>query len=238
VWQWPASWATAAFNRLSGERVLLLEPQGTIWHGSAYLALAAGPGGGAPMAWPHRLHWQLSASGLTALSLRLQPEAQPQVQPWHALMQWLPSGWQVQLSDVDWRLPSAWLSGLGSPWNTVQPEGQIRLQSQNWVWRQTGLQVQSSGQFTLTLEQFATRLSSLRPLGDYRLTVLGADSVSVSLTTLQGPLHLQGHGVWQQGNLQFTGEAWAPQPQDEPALANLLGVLGPRQGTRALLKVG
>ena len=61
---------------------------------------------------------------------------------------------------------------------------------------------------------------------------------TVTLQTLQGPLHLQGQGVWQQGKLQFAGEAWAPEAQDEPALANLLGVLGPRSGTRARLKVG
>ena len=238
VWQWPATWATQTLNQMTGERVQLLEAQGTIWRGSAYLALGAGSGAAGATAWPQRLHWQLRVTGPTQLTWSLQPDATPPVKAWEGVVQWLPSGWQLRLSDVDWRVPTAWLSGLGSPWNTVQPEGQIRLQSENWAWHQEGQQVHTSGQFIVTLEQFATRLSSLKPLGDYRLTVVGAATPTVTLQTLQGPLHLQGQGVWQQGKLQFAGEAWAPEAQDEPALANLLGVLGPRSGTRARLKVG
>ena len=139
---------------------------------------------------------------------------------------------------VNGGLPTAWLSGLGSPWNTVQPEGQIRLQSENWAWRQEGQQVHTSGQFIVTLEQFATRLSSLKPLGDYQLAFIGAADTRIRLTTLAGALQMEGQGVWRRGHLQFVGEAWAREAQDESALSNLLGVIGPRNGARALLRVG
>ena len=98
--------------------------------------------------------------------------------------------------------------------------------------------VQTSGEFTLTLEQFATRLSSLKPLGDYRLTFAGGADTRIRLTTLAGALQMEGQGVWQQGQLQFVGEAWAREAQDESALSNLLGVIGPRNGPRTRLRVG
>ena len=238
ILQWPASWAAASFNRLTHERVLLLEARGTIWNGSALLALGAGPGGGAATAWPQRLHWSLGLSGLSQITLHLQPDAISSASPWSWALQWRPSGWQVQVSDVDWHLPTTWLSGLGSPWNTLQPEGRLHLQSRSWAWRQEGQTVQTSGQFTLTLEQFATRLSSLKPLGDYQLAFIGAADTRIRLTTLAGALQMEGQGVWRQGHLQFVGEAWAREAQDESALSNLLGVIGPRNGARALLRVG
>jgi general secretion pathway protein N len=90
----------------------------------------------------------------------------------------------------------------------------------------------------LTLFDFATQLSSLKPLGDYQVVIDATPHVHVDLKTLQGPLQLAGHGIWHDGKLQFDGEAWALQAQDEPVLSNLLGVLGTRNGSRAILKVG
>ncbi len=234
--QWPAQWLASVVRQLSEGRVQLVEAQGTLWEGSAYLALGSGSDSTTTLAWSQRLHWRLSPLGLTGWHLRLRPEREPQAWSWR--LQWQPSGWGLQLSDVDWRLPTAWLAGLGAPWNTVQADGVMRLRSQNWQW-QAGLDAPAaSGQITLNLEGFATRLSSLRPLGDYQLKLLGAPQPRVELSTIQGHLRMSGQGQWHKGRLQFQGEAWADQPQDETALANLLGVLGPRTGSRTLLKVG
>ncbi len=236
--QWPARWLAPVVHHLSEGRVQLIEAQGTVREGSAHLALGPGPDTPTSTAWSQRLHWRLTPMGLTDWELRLRPRQQPESDTWSWRLQWHPSGWSLSVSDIDWRLPTAWLSGLGAPWNTVEPDGVMRLRSLGWGWQQGPSGTQTRGQIGLTLEGFATRLSSLRPLGDYQLTLHGATVPRVELRTLQGHLHLSGQGHWQNGRLQFLGEAWAHQAQDETALSNLLNVLGPRTGPRTLLKVG
>ena len=86
----------------------------------------------------------------------------------------------------------------------------------------------------------ASRLSTLRPLGSYRVALnapAGSDSATVALQTLRGELQLQGDGQWVGGRLRFRGEASAA-PGREAALANLLNIIGRRQGARSLLNIG
>lgn len=236
--QWPARWLAPLVRHLSAERLQLIDPQGTLWQGSAYLALSAGPDSPATTAWAQRLQWRLAPLGLSAWQLQVRPTQKPEAQTWSWRLQWHPSGWTLSLSDIDWHLPTAWLAGLGAPWNTVQPDGVMRLRSQDWQWQDGKVGTPSKGQITLTLEGFATRLSSMRPLGDYQLTLRGAPTVQVELSTIQGHLRMNGQGQWQGGRLQFQGEAWADRSEDETALSNLLNVLGQRIGPRTLLKVG
>jgi general secretion pathway protein N len=224
-------------QRISDGRVHLIDARGTLWQGSAYLGLGNGSERPEAMAWSHRLHWHLSAQSLTSWQLRLRPEPQPEAMAWTWGMRWHPAGWQLSLSDIDWHLPTAWLSGLGAPWNTVQPDGMMRLRSRGWQWQQ-GRPEPASGEVTLTLERFATRLSSIKPLGDYQLRLYSNNTLKVDLSTIQGHLRMSGQGRWDNGRLQFQGEAWADQAQDETALSNLLQILGPRVGPRTLLKVG
>jgi general secretion pathway protein N len=86
----------------------------------------------------------------------------------------------------------------------------------------------------------ASRLSTLRPLGSYRLELqaaAGGHSTTLNLSTLRGGLRLQGSGQWVGGRLRFQGEAQAA-PGREPALDNLLNILGRRQGPRSILNIG
>lgn len=236
--QLPAHWVAVALNHLTQGRVMLVEARGTLWNGSAFMALGAGVGSGSVHAWQQRLQWHMAPSGLNEFTLKLSDATSSAKAPWVWQLRWLPTGWQVHAGAVDWRLPSQWLIGLGTPWNTIEPQGQVHISSPGWLWQQSGRSWQSQGRFTLTLLDFATRLSSLKPLGDYELSIEATPETRVMLKTLQGPLQLVGHGVWHDGKLQFEGEAWALQTQDEPVLSNLLGVLGTRNGQRSLLKVG
>lgn len=236
--QLPAHWAALTLNHLSQGRVLLLEARGTLWQGSAFLALSAGPGGGPVTAWQQRIQWQLAPSALNEITLSLSAHEGNALTPWVWHVRWVPSGWQIVAGNVDWGFPSQWLAGLGTPWNTVGPTGQVRIASPGWQWQQAGRTWQSQGKLSVTLLNFATRLSSLKPLGDYQLLIDATPNLHVDLKTLKGPLQLAGHGIWHDGRLKFEGEAWALQAQDEPVLSNLLGVLGTRNGSRAILKVG
>jgi general secretion pathway protein N len=238
VMQLPAQWACTVLNQVTQGRVMLLQARGTVWHGSAFLALGAGSGGGPAVAWPQRIQWRLAPSAFNEISLNLATAQNQALTPWDWQLRWMPSGWQISAGTVDWRFPSPWLAGLGTPWNTIEPTGQVHISSTGWRWQRIGHAWQSQGRFTLTLLNFATQLSSLKPLGDYQVVIDASPQTRVDLKTLQGPLQLSGHGIWHDGKLQFEGEAWALHAQDEPVLSNLLGVLGTRNGSRAILKVG
>ena len=82
-----------------------------------------------------------------------------------------------------------------------------------------------------------SRLSTIQPLGSYRVRIEGGDMTSLQLSTLDGALQLQGQGQWVGQRLRFQGEAWAAEGR-EAALANLLTMIGQRSGKRVLLSVG
>jgi general secretion pathway protein N len=129
----------------------------------------------------------------------------------------------------------------------MQPEGTMQLSTQQLAWQHIQGQTQLQGQAQLQLLQLSTRLSTLKPLGSYRVVLQGtgssstgveaSDTMRLTLDTLQGSLQLQGTGQWRNGHLQFNGEA-SSEPDAQAALSNLLNILGQRQGTKSILKLG
>ena len=78
--------------------------------------------------------------------------------------------------------PSAWLGGLGTPWNTMQMGGAIRLAT-------SGLRIESvqgrwrlDGRADIELLNVSSRLTTLDTLGSYRLTVSGGTAGQRSST--------------------------------------------------------
>ena len=146
-------------------------------------------------------------------------------------------GVHVQVSNHTSNWPANWLVGLGAPWNTVQPEGQMQLQTTQLQWTQQAGQERLQGQAELQMQQLSTRLSTLRPLGSYRVRLQGGDHMALTLDTLEGSLQLTGSGQLLNGHVRFNGEATAA-PDAEAALSNLLNILGQRQGAKSILKMG
>lgn len=74
-------------------------------------------------------------------------------------------------------------------------------------------------------------LSSVQPLGDYRLDITGAEkNANLKLTTLRGDLEFTGQGQWQPqtGQVQINGSAL---PRARPGeLESLLKMIGADQG--------
>ncbi|MBC7728821.1 MAG: type II secretion system protein N, partial [Microbacteriaceae bacterium] len=142
------------------------------------------------------------------------------------------------------RWPAAWLAGLGTPWNTLQLGGALRLGARDFRlesvqgrWRQTD----TSRQMELGLMQLTSRLSSVEPLGSYRFSI-SADPASagvslLKLNTIDGALLLNGQGSWTAGKARFVGDA-AAAPGFDAALNNLLNIIGRRQGDRSVISIG
>lgn len=238
----PASWLAGAVATATQDRVRLVNASGTVWSGRADLLLTGGQGSRDQAALPQGLRWQL-APGLEgarpALSLSL---TAPCCTPEPLRLSWLP-GWdggQLRLAATQSQWPAELLSGLGTPWNTLRLEGQLQLQTPGLQaqWLSGGLALQ--GDLTLDAIDLASRLSTLRPLGSYRMNFQGGtDSRQAMLTlqTLRGELQLQGSGQWLGGRLRFQGEAQAA-PGREAVLSNLMNIMGRRQGPRSVFKIG
>lgn len=231
----PARWLTSGVTQLAQGRVQLLQPRGSVWQGSAQLALAGGLGSQDIAVLPGRLSWRVHLSAWT-LQADLLADCCMQ-QPWRLS---LTPGWgslRLGVADSQSQWPAAVLAGLGTPWNTVQPQGQLGLSTLGLVlaWSSGRLGVEGSAR--LEAQQMSSRLSTLKPMGSYRLVLQGGTTPGFTLETLEGALQLSGAGQWVGGRLRFEGAATA-SPDRLDALANLLNILGQRDGARSIIKVG
>jgi general secretion pathway protein N len=242
----PAQWLSQALFKATLGQVQLQEVKGSVWQGSGKLVLTGGEGSRDALALPGRINWQtgmslnvssrpqfnfsLNAACCMTQAARLSLEATENLQVW-----------QLQIDDHQSEWPAHLLSGLGAPWNTLQPEGTLRLETKQL---RVNFQAQPSwlqGGITLTAENMSSKLSTLKPMGTYQINLGGASAAnplpSLSLTTQSGSLLLSGQGQWQGSRLQFRGEASAV-PEHAAALSNLLNIIGRRQGARSLLSLG
>ncbi|MDH5857433.1 type II secretion system protein N [Lampropedia aestuarii] len=234
LWFAPARWLVSGIAWASQGQVQLLSAQGSVWSGSALVSLTGGRNSRDQMALPGRMQWRIRPAWLGA-NVDILPDccaSQPaQVQ--------LRLGWQrvdVAVNQHQSQWPASLLQGLGAPWNTLQLDGQLSLKFDHyrlqWVQGRTTMQ----GSIEAALRNTSSRLTTIRPMGSYRLIMQGGDRVELELKTEQGPLLLTGQGQWQGQHLRFHGEATAA-PEHLPALSNLLSLLGRRQGDRAILSL-
>ena len=234
----PARWLAIALSQATAQRVQLVQAQGTVWDGSARLVLSGGDGTVEARTLPSPVQWRLRPLW-NGLHLQLSaPCCLAQAWTWQASMG--SDGLLLQADDLAatasyW--PAELLSGLGTPWNTLQLRGTLALHTQ-------GLRVNLrrdswSLQGTATVDALgvSTALSTLQPLGSYRLRLHGAEQPRLDLTTLNGKLLLSGQGQQTQGRWQFRGEARSDDAS-QAALGNLLNIIGRREGARSVITVG
>ncbi len=239
LWGAPAHWLAAGVRWATQERVSLDEARGTVWAGSARLTLTGGVGSSDARSLPSRLEWRLAWTWHGLSLTLLSPCCTPT--PLQAQLGRDAGQWRLALQDQQSSWPLALLAGLGAPWNTLQAEGRLQWQSSGLRlhWREGGLHW--LGRSELQVQDLASRLSTLRPMGSYRLALQGSDAgtptPALTLDTLSGPLRLSGQGQWAGQRLRFAGEASA-EPGSEAALSNLLNIIGRRDGARSLLTLG
>ncbi len=225
----PASWLANGLAALSGGQVLLQAPRGTVWQGSADIVLSGGKGSSGAVSLPSRMVWQInfawlgldlsldapccaSAASPVQLALRASSLARP-----------LDISWRVDAPKL--ALPADMLVGLGAPWNTLQLGGDLNLMTDqlSGVWSRSDGLTQLLGRADLQASNVTTALSTVRPLGSYRLSSTG--SALVLETKPSAALVLSGAGQIVQGRVSFQGEALAAVGFEE-ALSNLLHIVG------------
>lgn len=243
VSQAPAVWLTHAIDQATGGRFQLVEAQGTIWKGSALPLLTGGTGSRDAAVLPSRLHWhiKLTVSGLNITLQQPGNMPQPITLNWRAGLRGGSATLQAPPGGDLGTWPVAWLQGLGAPFNTLQPAGElhIRLGSPSLVVVALPTGPQLTGSLQMELQQLSSKLVPLDAMGSYSLRINGQPEgrAAILLQTLQGPLQLSGTGELRAGRLHFKGEAEA-QSGFEPALSNLLNIIGRRRDAKSVFSIG
>ena len=238
----PAAWLAQAVASATDQRLILADARGTVWSGRAVAVLTGGPQSRDAAFLPGRIEWSLSprlygaemaarqeccTNGTMLVQLRpgLGRMRATLVAPAGAVGQW----------------PSAWLGGLGTPWNTMQLGGNVRLISPGVTTiEQVEGRWRMDGRIDLELDGVSSRLTTLDTPGSYKITLTGAGgngATLLSVTTLDGPLQLTGSGTVGPGGVKFRGEARSAAI-DEAALSNLLNIIGRRDGARSIISIG
>ncbi len=231
----PARWLAGWVQGASSGQVSLLDAQGSVWSGSSQLLLSGGAGSQGATAMPGRLNWRLRPA-LRGFDLSVRAPC-CMAQPLQLAVQFGWSGFRVLVADHTSSWPAGLLAGLGTPWNTIAAQGNLSVASKGLSVEWAEGRVSMAGGLQIDALALATRLSTVNPVGSYRLLLDGGQLVSLQLQTLQGSLQLSGSGQWVGGRLRFDGVASAA-PQHLDALSNLLNIIGRREGARSIIKVG
>lgn len=242
LWRAPAAFLDVAVDRLTQGRVRLADVSGTLWDGRARVVLAdlreasaiesTGQSASLPgVVIPGSFSWQLSALPLLVGTLDAQLNHDSMREPVRV------SGGvgELRVTPGVLNLPTLALDRLGSPWNTIRPTGSLKLSWENLSLRQGRFE----GKGAIELSQMASALTPVRPLGAYRIDIVGSGpQATLTMTTLSGPLRLDGSGRWDvRAGLRFSAEAQAEEAE-KARLLPLLGLLGRREGERIIIKIG
>ncbi len=249
--QAPASLAAAAVRVATDGRISLGDAAGTVWNGNAEVVFAGGaddaagtPGQAVDRAAlaartrvPGRVSWRLVPWPLLlgALDLTLSDGAVLDA----PLVLRLDRSGSGTIDPDRLRLPAGVLQGLGAPWNTIRPGGELQLE---W----DTLHVQAGalrGGLRADWVGASSGLSPVVPFGHYRLHADGVfDGATLQLETISGPMEMTGNGTIADGrHLRFQGTARVQAGTDAATatqLSGLISLLGRRDGDGAILKLG
>jgi general secretion pathway protein N len=223
----PAAWITPQFAKQTRGHVNLVDPAGSLWHGSATLMLAAGSDMSAATLLPGRIEWTTSFwplfTGRVRMTMR-HSEAMPDPITVDATLR------TATVTSGAMAVPASLLGGLGAPFNTLDLQGNVQLSWSDW----RSFNREAFGQLTVTLNDVSSRISLVKPLGSYRVLfqAQGASS-TLDLTTMKGPLMLSGNGTVSAASTSFHGVASAA-PDARENLAGLLNLLGRPTGPGAV----
>jgi general secretion pathway protein N len=253
VRQMPVSWISGSLASQTACRVMLQQPVGTIWQGSAALAFSepnATEGGCRdPMSVTERFHWSTSCK-LFSLTCSTDIQFAALEQPQSIL--WGLSKSQIAANEI--KLPANILEGLGNPWSTLRPRGElgarwtdIQLGGIEGLGAMNGIlgaaNSPSSGVIRIIISNLTSPISPVKPLGGYEISANIADTgMNWTLSTTSGPLLLKGQGEFSNKGsnggskgMHFSGEANA-SPESKESLIGLLSLLGKKEGDTYRLK--
>lgn len=229
----PVAWFAPEVARATQGRARLIDSAGSLWNGSATLALTPGTDPDGATLLPGRIEWHTEFWPLFLghLHVRLhQTEAMPDDVMLDA---GLGGG---TLSAGRATLPASLLAGLGAPFNTLDLQAEVDATWSEWRWYAKGPASTSYGRADLAVRDAVSRVSAVRPLGTYHVAIQAEGThTTLDLDTVKGPLMLDGHGDFSPAgasaghNFSFSGNA-SVAPDQRDNLTGLLNLLGTGTG--------
>ena len=215
----PASLLDWGLQNATEGRLHLANASGTVWNGTAIPAIRTQDGSLVTLPF---LHWEIATPSILTgkIHARLQWNEQSSSSATEAIISFN----QVELHHTLLQLPARVLAEASPMLKPLQFRGQLQIQGDHLVFSNRGME----GAAIVDWQQASSALSSIAPLGDYRLALNGAgNNIHIGLSTTTGILVLEGDGNWLGGRgLEFHGKAQASAGNYEN-LTELLHHLGP-----------
>ncbi|MHB8624349.1 MAG: type II secretion system protein N [Sulfuricaulis sp.] len=218
----PASWFAWGLNHFTHGGMQLEPIAGSLWHGTGRLVYYY------PPTVPHDLgnaEWHINP--LWLFTGRVQMSWQSNAQDTRLDTTIRLGAGNVELLKTEAAFPAQSVGAFYPPAGLISPQGQVRVHINSLTLNREGV----TGDGDIQWQDAGSALTTVQPLGDYRLEIVGAGrTANLKLSTLRGALQLTGQGQWQvtTGQIQFNGYAVAQERA--PELEPLLTLLGPDQG--------
>jgi general secretion pathway protein N len=196
----PSTLIDAGLQRVTDERLRLAEAQGTLWSGNGQLEVHAKNG----QSIARQLKWRILPVML--LRGRLTAEVMLGRDGGHFPVTLSRAG--IELANVDLTLPAA-AFGLGIPeLAALGFTGELSIHVANLSLSRDSIH----GSALLQWHAAGSTLTTVSPLGDYKIEFeADGERVQYFLSTIEGPLRLDGRGSWTHGsNHVFRGTAFVP----------------------------
>ena len=218
----PAFWFAWGLNRFTSGAVRLDPITGSLWHGNGRLVIYY------PQTVPHDLgtaEWRINPLWLFAGRIQMHWQTESADARLRTTLRF-GKNW-TQLLETEVAFPAQAIGTFYSPASLISPKGQVLVHTDKLTIDSNGIE----GGAEISWQNAGSILSTVQPLGDYRLEVTGSGkTAALKLSTARGDLELTGQGQWQisTGQIQFTGSA-APR-EHASELEPLLKLLGSGQG--------
>lgn len=220
----PASVLNSTLMNATGGRLQIINSSGSVWNGHAQIGLSDG---GTVRALPGELQWHLVLFS-QGLWVGISTNHPVMLEPVH--LGWASGGITLQAGSME--IPASWMGSLGAPFNTIKPEGVFKLNWQQW---------RAGGPVNVNMKwvDAQSALASIRPLGEYVVSLKGTPEKEMDLTiqTTKGPLFIEGQGkLVPNRRMAFSGYAYSDE-KSKPALTGLLSQMGRKEGDKYRLGV-
>ncbi len=213
----PATWMDALLQRASQGSFAMTGTKGTFWRGEGSLQ-ALLPSGEAVTLVP--VSWHIAAAELLTLKLHVRAQSTRDNKP--VLDATLGPG-ETYIQEAKLELPAALLGVLTPTLREAVLSGQLALQVNDLRFDRS----QASGKAQAYWKAAGSSLSRIRPLGNYLLDMNGKGSgMDFRLSTMGGPLTLNGSGSWIPGKSPDIRITATPEQSARQDLAPLLRMLG------------
>lgn len=222
VVEMPASWFAWGLNKFSRGAVRLDPIAGSLWRGNGRLVIYY------PQTTPHDLgnvRWNVNPIWL--FTGQMQTSWQADAPDMHINTTLRISPGKVTLLDTDAGFPAQSVDEFYPPAALISPQGTVQFHIPGFAIGRDGI----TGSADVQWQNAGSSLTTIQPLGDYRLEIIGAGkSVDLKLSTLRGALELSGQGQWQPPNGQFKLSGFATPRERAGELEPLLKLLGSDEG--------